>query len=112
MILLSFALLFMGFAGLSLAMKRHYPQLQPIMEKNSQQRSKQVIIAIRLLAYSCLLTGLFFCINSQGISIGFVFWLGLLTLAALLQAMLLSYRPRWVFGFGLMLLGCTLFSVI
>ena len=96
-----FALLFIGFAGLSLTMNRHYLQLTA---KNSGPRSKQFMMAIRAAAYGFLVAGLVFCINSQGVSIGLVFWVGLLTLAALLQAMLLSYRPHWVLGCGLMLI--------
>ena len=102
MTFISFTLLFIGFAGLSLTMNRHYSQLQPLTAKNSSPRSKQLILAIRAMAYACLAAGLVFCINSQGVSIGLVFWTGLLTLAALLQSLLLSYRPNWVVGTALM----------
>jgi len=88
---------------LSWAMNRHYVQFQPASAKQSMPRPQRQIIIARIVGYSCLLAAGGLCIVSQGLSVGLVFWMGLITLAALLQSLLLTYRPQWVKTFGCVL---------
>lgn len=92
--LLSFISAFIGFAFLSMAMKRHYKQLWP----NGQLSISKVFI-LRLVGVLLLIASVVTCIKSFGIGIGLVYWCGLLTFAALLQAMLLTYSPLFLIRF-------------
>lgn len=96
MITISFALAFAGFLALSLAMKRHYSQvLSP-----KKAPSKAQVIIFRLLGSICLIISAGICLNIHGVGIGLVLWTGMLTLAALMQSLLLTYKPQWVFSCG------------
>lgn len=92
MIGLGFVFIFTGFFALSLAMKRHYQQIWP----HRNQPGRNQIIFLQITGYTCLLVAGIVCMASQGIAVGLVFWTGLLTLAALLQSLLLSYWLQWV----------------
>lgn len=92
MMVLSFALAFIGFATLSLAMKRHFSQMQPRGKKVSPQQ----VLVFRIVGYLCLLLAGVLCIMAQGVAVGLVLWMGVLTAAALLQSLLLTYRPKKV----------------
>ncbi len=93
MIALSFMLVFIGFIALSFAMKRHFLQLCP----QSKKRPEWQVITFRIIGCICLILACMLCVVSQGIAVGLVYWTGLLTIAALVQTLLLSYRPQWFF---------------
>ncbi len=84
-----FTLSFLGCVLLSLSMKRHYAQVN-----RNGSLSKRVSIVLRVLAYQCLFACGAVCIQRCGVGIGLVWWWGLLTLTALLQSLLLAYRPQ------------------
>ena len=116
MMLFSFVFIFIAFISLSLAMKRHYDEIHKHLFKenvsvnkvhvnkvpvnrpsvNRATFNKQKII-YRLLAGLSLLLSYFCCINDIGIALGLVYWTALLTLAAFLQAMLLTYQAQWLY---------------
>lgn len=101
MIGLSFALAFVGFVALSLAMKRHFSQLQPRGKKLSPQQ----VVVFRIVGYLCLLLAGVLCIMAQGVAVGLVLWIGIVTVAALLQSLLLTYRPKKVMMISLLTLA-------
>ena len=100
MILFSFILSFVGFVALSLAMKRHSDQIRA--EGNSLS-VKQKIVS-RVIGFACLIAACGLCMKSEGTSVGLVYWTGILAAVALLQTLLLSYRPQWVVHIVLMAL--------
>lgn len=80
-----------GFATLSLAMPRHLRDVT-----GTAQVSVACRVSLRGLGSSALgLSGLA-CILARNAPIGVVQWCGVLSLAAVLVVLLLSYRPRWV----------------
>ncbi len=92
MIALSFMLVFMGFIALSLAMKRHFLQICPQIKKCPEWQ----VTTFRVIGCICLVSACLLCVISQGLAVGLVYWTGLLTIAALVQTLLLAYRPQWV----------------
>lgn len=95
MIMLGFALAFLGFILLSLSMTRHHRQLWPQV-----MLSKARTIGFRVGGYGSLAASLYCCMQSEGAAVGSVLWFGLLTAAALMQSMLLTYRPHWIVAVG------------
>jgi len=91
MMVLGFALSLLGCVLLSLSMKRHYAQVT-----KDGRLSKRVSIVLRMLACLCLFACGVVCIQRYGVGIGLVWCWGLLTLAALLQTLLLAYRSQWL----------------
>lgn len=105
MMIICFTLVFIGFVSLSLAMKRHLLQIQPwflpIKMQGSLASKKQIII-FSLVGYSTLISAGILSMAVNGVAIGLVYWTGLLTLATLLQSLLLTYRPQWILPLSLM----------
>jgi len=64
---------------------------------------KQVVI-FRVIGAVCLIAACGLCILSKGVSVGLVYWTGLLTIIALIQTLLLSYSPQWLVRIVLMAL--------
>lgn len=93
MIMLSFIIAFVGFVFLSMAMKRHFKQLW-----SKRLLSLGKVIIFRCLGSVLLVGSGVLCITSEGTGIGLVYWCGLLTFAALLQSMLLTYLPSQLFS--------------
>lgn len=89
--LLACLLSMLGFSFLSLAKKRHRQVALPSYKKLSDA----AIHTLLILGFTCLLTSATVFIEERGIALGSVYWLGWMTMAALGQAMLLSFRPRW-----------------
>lgn len=98
MILLAFTLTFIGFLALSLSMKRHFLQYRP----QHINTSLPPIFLFRIIGYLLLIFAATLCMVDQGVAVGLVFWVGLITLAALLQSLLLTYRPQWIMPIGLL----------
>lgn len=105
MLLLEISLTLIGFIALSLSMKRHLLQTQSLrLQAQHKNNAKQQMWFFRVVGSFCLLLSASFCIANHNIAVGLVFWLGLMTLTALLQSLLLSYRPSWVIPIGLVAL--------
>ncbi|MBV1961371.1 MAG: DUF3325 domain-containing protein [Immundisolibacteraceae bacterium] len=105
MILLGFALAYIGFVALSLAMRHHYLPLRAGTERGSKSLSSRQVVGLRFIGTVFLAASCTFCVASQGIANGVVFWVGLLTIAALAQSVLLTYRPQWIAGSALLLVS-------
>lgn len=88
---LSFALAYAGFAGLCLAMERHHEQVFGVRRIPPRRRHGLAWGGWLLLAASLLPVSL-----AHGAGPGITLWTGLLTAAALMLALLLSYAPRLV----------------
>jgi hypothetical protein len=85
----------LGCILLSLSLRRHYKQVfadQSVFERRS--------LPMRVVGYACVLLSLIPCIATAGVGIGLVLWLSVLALAAMLQALLLTYRPQDNARFG------------
>ncbi len=85
--LVSFALCLAAFSALSLAMERHHVQ---VFGTNVAKRQ----LTWRSLGWTLMLAAAIYSIHSLGIGIGLVLWCGVLTIAGVLVAWLLPYRPR------------------
>ncbi len=110
MILFGFVFIFIAFISLSLAMKRHYDEIHKHLAKENLAANKVLLnratfkkqqTIYRLFAVLSLLLSYFCCINDIGIALGLVYWTALLTLAAFIQAMLLTYQAQWLYQLAL-----------
>lgn len=90
MMLLALGFNFATMACLSLAMKRHHRQVL------TGEPGTGRVLLLRLLAAAMGLLGLWLCVAALAAQQGVLVWLCLLMLAALLQGVLLAWRPRWV----------------
>lgn len=97
MMLLGTALCYAGMAGLSLAMPRHYSQL------NAANLSVGYSRMLRVVSTVLLLFSLWPVISMWGVVVGIVVWLGLLSVAAVLWVSLLAYWPRFAAAKALIL---------
>lgn len=79
-----------GFAALALAMSRHHKQVW----RREPSRRRQLLL--RLAGWGLLLASMGFCQAQVGWASGLIRWAGLLTVAALLVTLLLTYRPNWI----------------
>ncbi|MEY8241697.1 MAG: DUF3325 domain-containing protein [Cycloclasticus sp.] len=96
MIILSCVLAFTGFIFLSLAMKRHYRQVQSGSAQVRQSPGNSQRLVFRVTGGGCLAMSLLLCMACLGVAIGLVQWAGILTLTALQTSLLLTYRPQWL----------------
>lgn len=108
MMLLATALCYAAMAGLSLAMPRHYSQLNATGLSAAYQR------LLRLVSMALLILSLWPVISMWGVVVGIVIWLGLLSVAAVWWVYLLAYWPRFAATKALILafiglLSCLLF---
>ena len=87
---LSFALVFAGFAALSLSMERHHRQVWGRLPK------RRAALAYRLAGLGLITAGLAPAVAVWGGSVGVVAWLGELTVGALAVALLLTSLPSAV----------------
>lgn len=101
MILAEVTLMLIGCIALSLAMKRHFLQVQPQPLQHHLITSTQLVWVLRTVGIFCLLLSGYLCLLDQGTAVGLVFFIALITLTALLQSLLLTYRPQWVIPIGL-----------
>ncbi len=85
---LAFGLSLSGFAALALAMHRHYRQVR----HRALGRGTQILL--RSLGALLLAASFAASIAKAGWAIGPVLWLGWLTAAALIVALLLTYWPK------------------
>lgn len=100
---IAFGLCCLGCLLLSLSLRRHYRQA--FTDESLYERRLGLL---RAAGYALGLLALWPCVAVSGLWIGIILWLSILALAAFLQIMLLTYRPRSfaVFGgFGVALIG-------
>lgn len=102
MIILSCFFIFIGFFALSLSMKRHFKQCYP----QRKMPSLKLLFVFRIIGYVSLSISMYLCIITKGLGLGLVFWFGLLTIVALLQSLLLTYKPLWIAFIGTINLIC------
>jgi len=105
---IAFGLCCMGCLLLSLSLRRHYRQV--FTDESLYDQRKWVM---RWTGYGLLALGLWPSIRDSGFWIGVILWLSLVALAAFLQIMLLTYRPRssaLLGGFGLALMVAGMLS--
>lgn len=91
--MLSVALLgFAGFAGLCLAMEKHFNDLL--------RRKPTVIVlkALRIGGWSLLLLSLVLAVHLQGLALGLVEWIAVLMAGVTLWVFGLPYQPRLLVG--------------
>jgi hypothetical protein len=98
----------LGCLLLSLSLRRHYRQV--FRDESTYERR---LWPMRLTGYGCVLLALWPCAREFGIPIGLCLWLSIVALAAFVQIMLLTYRPRGIrvfgaFGAALIVLGVLL----
>jgi len=80
---------------LALSLRRHYRQV--FADEAAYPRR---LWLLRWSGYGCMALALWPCTRELGLWIGIVLWLSLLALAAFLQILLLTYRPRGSLAFG------------
>jgi hypothetical protein len=93
---------------LSLSLRRHYRLV--LADESAFERRKWLL---RWSGYGLLLLALWPCVRESGLWVGIILWLSMLALAAFVQIMLLTYRPRadaalGVFGVALIAVGLLL----
>ena len=93
MTLIALVLVWLGFALLSIAMPRHRMDILPKRKLTHRQQRLLQGIGAGLL----VLSG-WAAVVGSGLGAGLATWAGLLTLALTVQAMLLTYKPRWLPG--------------
>ena len=84
----AFVLSFSGFAALALSMDRHYRDL------SGRPPARLRKLALSVAGWSLLCASLVATVAGQGVSIGLTLWFGIITLAALLVALSLTYARR------------------
>ncbi|PCC98127.1 DUF3325 domain-containing protein [Halopseudomonas pelagia] len=90
MIALSLALCISGFGSLCLGTPRHYQRICQTPCGHQRQR------LLQLLGWLLLAAAAAPAIASMGASVGLAFWAAALTLGAMGQLLMLSYRPGWI----------------
>jgi hypothetical protein len=88
--LLVFAFAYAGCTALCLSMNRHFQQVLP-----NRNASPKTILALRLSGWLLLTIAMVYCANYQGVAIALVSVCGVVTAAAFLLVLLLSYTPRF-----------------
>ncbi|WP_185267584.1 DUF3325 domain-containing protein [Halopseudomonas xiamenensis] len=96
MISLSLALCISAFGSLCLGMPRHFEQVFKRKPHPWQQRT------LRLLGWGLLGLAIVPAIHALGPSVGLALWASALTIGALLQGLLLTYRPGLVVPLSLL----------
>lgn len=99
---IAFGLCCLGCLLLSLSLRRHYRQIFADDSLYEQRRW-----TMRSAGFGILVIALWSGVRDSGLWIGVILWLSLIALAAFLQIMLLTYRPRssaLLGGFGLVLI--------
>jgi hypothetical protein len=97
-----------GFTALSLAMSRHW---EGVHGRGSAPAPK-LLLCLRLLGVGGLLLSLLVCLHSWGAAQGWVAWAGVLTAAAPVPALTLTYAARAVMRIGYGAAGLTFISLL
>lgn len=91
-----YVFMFVGLIAFSLSMKRHFKQFFP----QRKMASLRLLAVFRIIGYLSLSLSIYLCVIAQGLGLGLVIWFGVITIVALLQAMLLTYKPQWIMPAG------------
>ena len=86
---IAIGLMCLGCLSLSLSLRRHYRQVF-----NDESTYERRLWPLRIAGYGLVALSLWPCVREFGAPIGICLWLSVLALAAFLQVMLLTYRPR------------------
>lgn len=92
---IAFGLTCLGCLLLSLSLRRHYRQV--FADESAFERRTW---PLRWSGYGIVFLALWPCIRAAGLWIGLILWISMVALAAFLQIMLLTYRPRADAAFG------------
>lgn len=84
-----FALAFSGFTALALTIDRHYADIHG----RGREPSPRLVRRLHVLGWSALLLCWLAQADAQGWPIGTIYWLGVLTAAALAVVAVLSWTP-------------------
>lgn len=90
MISLSLALCFSAFGCLCLGMPRHFEQA---FKRKPEPLTAR---ALRLFGWLLLLLAIAPAVVALGPSVGFALWVSALSIASVIQGLLLTYRPRLI----------------
>jgi len=93
--IIAFGLTCLGCLLLSLSLRRHYRQV--FADESTYERR---VWALRWSGYALVSVAMWPCILAAGLWVGIILWLSMVALAAFLQIMLLTYRPRANAAFG------------
>ena len=102
MMLSAHIFMFIGLIAFSLSMKRHFKQCYP----QRKIPSLKVLSLFRMSGYLSLFVSIYLCVIAQGVGLGLVVWFGAITIAGLLQVMLLAYKPQWMIPTEVVALLC------
>ncbi|NMG63637.1 DUF3325 family protein [Azoarcus indigens] len=91
---LVFAMALAGFNALCVSMERHAKQVVGHAPDETKRRG------FSALGWALLALALALAVYYHGASIGTAVWFGLMTVAAFIVGLLLSYRPRPLLGLG------------
>jgi hypothetical protein len=94
----------LGCLLLSVSLRRHFRQV--FTDESTYERR---MWPLRWSGYALASLALWPCILATGLSAGIILWLSMVALAAFVQIMLLTYRPRANAAFGA--LGVVLIAV-
>jgi len=92
---IAFGLTCLGCLLLSLSLRQHYRQ---VFADDSAYEAR--CAPLRAVGYAMLLLAMWPSIAASGLWIGLALWISVLALAAFLQIMVLTYRPRGSMVFG------------
>jgi len=92
---LAFGLTCLGCVLLSLSLRRHHNQAFADPAGYDRRRWP-----LRLTGYGCVFLALWPCVRLSGVPIGLTLWISMIALAAFLQGLLLTYRPKSSAAFG------------
>ena len=92
---IALGLMCIGCLLLSLSLRRHYRQVF-----TDESRYEQHLWPLRIAGYLLVTLSLWPCVREFGAPIGICLWLSVLAIAAFVQIMLLTYRPRVTAVFG------------
>jgi hypothetical protein len=95
MISVAFGLTCLGCILLSLSLRRHHSHV--FVDTAAYETRRW---SLRLAGYGCLLLALAPCVRLAGVPIGLTLWVSMAALAAFLQILLLTYRPKASAAFG------------
>jgi len=107
--LVTFVLAYLGLASLAYGMERHHKQL-------ARGHTSSVLAALKraipVAAWAWLFAALYLAIRLEGAGPGSVLWLGNLTAAAMLLALLLTYAPALARGLAMLSLSLILIGML
>lgn len=95
MIWICLALCFSGFSALSLSTERHYGQ---VLEGKGAPAAR---LTLRLFGWLLLGGAIAPCVIESGPSVGLAVWAAMLSLAASVLILLLTYKPRLIIPLAL-----------